>query len=272
MVDEPLAQVSTGTPEFLHRDGLGSVTAISSSSGSVVGRTSYAPFGGVEEDMGVGSRFGFTGREAEPGDLMYYRARFYDPDAGRFTTQDLVEGLLENPQSLNRYAYALGNPVNYTDPSGESSWSVTVIAGKAILISFLFLLIGAICALQGEAPACIATIGTILAGTPLWVSAVIAGVLFLITIIKVLEMYRNGDFDRAWTFWILFHILLANFAILTLEAAMAATSIPTPWKNVATGFVLIGAILFFAKIINDVLDKLRDGTYPSHCPHCHGGN
>jgi RHS repeat-associated protein len=59
-------------------------------------------------------------RDAETG-LDYFGARYYRADLGRFTTVDPVsitpERLL-NPQRLNRYAYAINNPLRYVDPKG----------------------------------------------------------------------------------------------------------------------------------------------------------
>ncbi len=51
---------------------------------------------------------------------MYYGARYYDPAIGRFAQPDSLIADLYNPQSLNRYSYALNNPVRYTDPTGHS--------------------------------------------------------------------------------------------------------------------------------------------------------
>lgn len=54
------------------------------------------------------------------------RARYYQPETGRFITMDSYEGDQQQPASLHKYAYCQGNPVNGTDPSGhEFSGSVS---------------------------------------------------------------------------------------------------------------------------------------------------
>jgi hypothetical protein len=51
---------------------------------------------------------------------MYYRARYYHPALGRFVSADTIVPEPGNPQSLNRYAYVLNNPLRYVDPSGHA--------------------------------------------------------------------------------------------------------------------------------------------------------
>jgi RHS repeat-associated protein len=51
--------------------------------------------------------------------LVYMNARWYDPNAGRFMSEDTYPGELNDPQSLNRYAYVMNNPVNMWDPTGH---------------------------------------------------------------------------------------------------------------------------------------------------------
>jgi RHS repeat-associated protein len=51
-------------------------------------------------------------------DLQYLRARHYAPGTGRFASMDPFAGLQERPDTRHRYAYAGGNPVGQTDPSG----------------------------------------------------------------------------------------------------------------------------------------------------------
>lgn len=51
---------------------------------------------------------------------IYLRARYYDPEIGRFISEDSYRGKAEDPLSLNLYAYCQGNPIRYTDPSGHT--------------------------------------------------------------------------------------------------------------------------------------------------------
>ena len=51
--------------------------------------------------------------------MYFMRARYYDPATGRFISRDPVEGAQTMPQSQNPYAYAMNNPINLSDPSGE---------------------------------------------------------------------------------------------------------------------------------------------------------
>jgi len=50
----------------------------------------------------------------------FYNARYYDSALGRFIQADTIVPSPANPQSLNRYSYAVGNPLRYIDPSGHA--------------------------------------------------------------------------------------------------------------------------------------------------------
>ena len=65
----------------------------------------------------------FTGKErdSESG-LDNFEARYDASSLGRFMTPDPMGGHLENPQSLNKYAYVLNNPTSLTDPTGLDSY------------------------------------------------------------------------------------------------------------------------------------------------------
>jgi RHS repeat-associated protein len=52
-------------------------------------------------------------------DLLYYESRYYDPVLSYFVTGDTIAIDPTNPQTLNRYSYVLGNPLNHRDPTGH---------------------------------------------------------------------------------------------------------------------------------------------------------
>jgi RHS repeat-associated protein len=77
----------------------------------------YEPYGALYAGTMAETPFGFTGEWRDGGTGMYYlRARYYNPAHGVFVSQDVLE-------TLNRYAYVGGNPVNRVDPSGMIFWS-----------------------------------------------------------------------------------------------------------------------------------------------------
>lgn len=53
--------------------------------------------------------------------LIYMRARYYSPDMRRFVNADIVAGAISEAVTLNRFAYANGNPVSNIDPFGLRS-------------------------------------------------------------------------------------------------------------------------------------------------------
>jgi RHS repeat-associated protein len=56
-------------------------------------------------------------------DLDYMHARYYLPLVGRFVSVDPADsGKPAGPQTWNRYAYVVNNPMKYVDPNGEEVW------------------------------------------------------------------------------------------------------------------------------------------------------
>ena len=109
---------------FVHTDHLGSISAVTSVTGTVVARQYYLPFGGTRPG-GTGSMptdKAFTGqRRDDSTGLMFYQARYYSSSVGRFISADTIVPGAGNPQNLNRYAYGLSNPLKYIDPTGHKS-------------------------------------------------------------------------------------------------------------------------------------------------------
>ncbi len=111
-------------------DALGSVRQLADAQGYVVQRYDYGPFGEMLAEEGKRtSSLRYTGEQYD-GDtgLLYLRARWYDATTGRFTTRDPFPGLAALPQTLHPYVYALNNPINLTDPSGEFVGDILDIA------------------------------------------------------------------------------------------------------------------------------------------------
>ena len=110
---------SEGKAYYYHYDGLGSTVAITDSSGNIVNKYAYDAFGSVlksEEQITNSFKYvGMFGVMDEGNGLLYMRARYYDPEVGRFINKDPI-GLVGG---LNLYAYVGNNPVNYVDPSGH---------------------------------------------------------------------------------------------------------------------------------------------------------
>jgi len=77
-------------------------------------------------DLGAGFNYPFLTqkeRDNETG-LDYFGERYYASTMGRFTTVDPLGASAKrvDPQTMNRYTYALNNPLRYVDPDGLDSW------------------------------------------------------------------------------------------------------------------------------------------------------
>ncbi len=114
-IDEPLARKnSSDVVTFYLADHLGSIVQETSSSANVAVDREYDPWGHLLQGAAT-SGYAYTARQwdSEIG-LYYYRARYYDPSAGRFVSEDPI-GFNAGP---NFFAYVLGSPIQYRDPSG----------------------------------------------------------------------------------------------------------------------------------------------------------
>ncbi len=112
-------------PHYRHPDWLGTTRLSSTSTQTVYGDVSYGPFGETYAQSGSVD-FSFTGmnqdveQSANPATLYDFPAREYGVQ-GRWPSPDpagLAAGDTSNPQSWNRYAYVLNNPLALVDPSG----------------------------------------------------------------------------------------------------------------------------------------------------------
>ncbi len=127
-IDE-VVQMQRGAGDYYyHADDLGTVLALTDSNGVVVERYAYQDYGAPEFFDGAGNPlpasladnpYLFTGRryDASTG-LYYYRHRYLDPVAGRFTSRDPLGGWHDEMNTGNAYTYAGSNPWTYADPLG----------------------------------------------------------------------------------------------------------------------------------------------------------
>ncbi len=134
-LDEWIALQRGGATYTYHRDGVGSITALTDAGQTIVASYRYDAFGNLVGQTGtVINPYRFAGRELESLSGLYYnRARYYEPATGRFLTPDPLPGILSWPSSQNRYPYALNNPVGYTDPTGKAL-VVVIGIGVGIII------------------------------------------------------------------------------------------------------------------------------------------
>src|SRR5271166_910938 len=129
-IDQKLYNGSaTGTAitRYIHPDHLGSTNAVTDQNGNLVQLLDYYPYGATRiatstyptnEKRQYIDQFSDT----QTG-LDYFNARYYDGQRGQFLSEDPVSWGAQNivnPQSLNMYSYAQGNPIIGKDPSGLS--------------------------------------------------------------------------------------------------------------------------------------------------------
>jgi RHS repeat-associated protein len=123
-----IATYDTAGLHFLLNDMLGTRRAQTDYAGVLEQTCSSLPFGDTFGNQPICTQsdqspnaLHFTGKErdAESG-LDYFGARYLASSMGRFTSPDpmLNSGRPDNPQTWNRYSYALNNPLTVTDPTG----------------------------------------------------------------------------------------------------------------------------------------------------------
>ena len=132
-----LMPTPTSVFEYVHRDHLGSVEAVTNQAGQELIVLAHDPYGErrkndwtarltkaeIESLLGAhGERVsrGFTRHEhLDRTGLIHMNGRVYDPRLGRFLSPDPIVGDPTSSQSWNLYSYVRNNPLRYVDPTGE---------------------------------------------------------------------------------------------------------------------------------------------------------
>lgn len=115
-----IASLSQESVTYYLNDGRGSTTAAVQGE-SITANYSWGAFGELLRGTYSESPFyGYDSEDYSPATgTLYLRARYLNVAEGGFGVEDSYLGNIFNPRSLNLYAYAHGNPVRYSDPSGH---------------------------------------------------------------------------------------------------------------------------------------------------------
>ena len=140
--------------QYLHKDYLGSILAISDQEGELLEQRSFNAWGALrvfsknnityegealEEFIIQHSAFsidrGYTGHEhLWKVDIIHMNGRLYDASLKRFLGPDNFVQDPYNTQSYNRYGYVWNNPLSLNDPSGEAIvWAAVAVALTAFI-------------------------------------------------------------------------------------------------------------------------------------------
>ncbi len=136
--DNPLDGYTT--PDTLLYDGQGSTRQLVNQDQTVIKAYSYDGYGnllGGNPTAAPATNLLYTGEQYDSALGQYYlRARYYDPANGRFNRMDPYAGNISDPQSLHKYLYCHGNPVNGVDPSGHFTVTELMVVTTILSIAF----------------------------------------------------------------------------------------------------------------------------------------
>jgi RHS repeat-associated protein len=105
-------------------DQLGSTRTLLDSTGAVVRRYRYQPYGADDSPSGswtTTTPIQYAGGQLDTTGLYHYGERYYDPNTMRWTQQDPINQGASLTQA-NRYTYVGGNPINRVDLTGLAFW------------------------------------------------------------------------------------------------------------------------------------------------------
>ncbi len=125
-----------------NKDIRNSTVSILDETGAVATKYSYDEFGQttVDGDYTFSNEICYTGGIYDWASGQYYlNARYYDPEIGRFLSEDTYRGDVNDPDTLHLYAYCANNPINYADPSGHNPLVGALAEGLIISVDVLII-------------------------------------------------------------------------------------------------------------------------------------
>jgi len=129
----PVSMTHNGTKYYLHYDQVGSLRAVTDTSGNIVKEVSYDSYGNILSDSNeaLNVSFGFAGGLYDSDTkITRFGYREYDATTGKWTAKDPID--FDGGDS-NLYGYVLGDPVNFIDYEGLKSfreWLTDKVLGK----------------------------------------------------------------------------------------------------------------------------------------------
>ena len=120
----------TWTPSFYGYDGMGSIRQLTSLAGGITDSYNYDAFGNLLSSPGpTPNNYLYRGEQFDSDLGLYYlRARYYNPQTGRFLSRDPKEfnplksrNKAVDSRKLHKYLYTGADPVNLVDPRGEGA-------------------------------------------------------------------------------------------------------------------------------------------------------
>ncbi|MFT7111255.1 MAG: RHS repeat-associated protein [Psychrobacter glaciei] len=115
---------------FIHNNHLGSVALTTDVNGIVKQGAEYLPYGAPANAQDSKLQpYGFSAKERDASELMYFEARYYDPLSTRFISPDPLfaaemEKCIESIIECNLYQYTGNNPVNWLDFLGLEMYAL----------------------------------------------------------------------------------------------------------------------------------------------------
>jgi len=133
-----MTDISTSQTNYYGYDGTGSTRILTDDAGTITDTYDYDAFGILLRRTGTtDNNYLFHGEQYDQDLSQYYlRARYMQPNQGRFWGMDEFEGDVENPNSIHKYSIFNNNPILFRDPTGNYSLvSFSMTIGIAAILS-----------------------------------------------------------------------------------------------------------------------------------------